>query len=197
MSFFSCRRALLAFSLQIAFFAAPFTVFAQKSTQNYPTGLTFATYYDQKRTMYAGLGTESTDIVMLGGDFMDRGMWGESFGDPRIRNRGVDGDNLMGVAYRLDDVLKGKPAKIFLCIGKRDLSAGMSPSLAASYLKDIMERIGKASPRTKVYVVGILPDCKTDNALRNKYKEYNILVKANTPGITYIDLWEKMPRTGC
>lgn len=196
MSFFSCRRALLAFSLQIAFFAAPLTVFAQKSTQNYPTGLTFATYYDQKRTMYAGLGTESTDIVMLGGDFMDRGMWGESFGDPRIRNRGVDGDNLMGVAYRLDDVLKGKPAKIFLCIGKRDLSAGMSPSLAASYLKDIVERIGKASPRTKVYVVGILPDCKTDDALREKYRQYNTLVKDNTPGITYIDLWEKMAPGG-
>lgn len=196
MSFFLRRGTLRAFSIPLAFLAVPFAAFAQKSTQNYPTGLTFATYYDQKRTMYAGLGTESTDIVMLGGDFMDRGMWAESFGDPRIRNRGVDGDNLLGVAYRLDDVLKGKPAKIFLSIGKRDLSAGMSPSLAVSYLGDIVGRIHSASPRTKVYVVGILPDCRTDDTLRQKYREYNALVKEKASGITYIDLWETMAPDG-
>ena len=78
---------------------------------------------------------------MLGDDFADRGVWAESYGDPRLKNRGVDGDNLSGLNYRLDDVIAGKPAKIFLSIGKRDLNAGVSPRVAS-------DRLGRSSPES-------------------------------------------------
>lgn len=172
----------------VLFFAPLAGVSAQQATQQFPTGLSYPTYYDQRRTLFAGLGVESTDIVMLGDALMDRGMWSESFGNPYIRNRGIDDDNLSGLAYRLDDVIKGRPAKIFIHIGKRDLNAGMSPSLAASYLGAIVERIHQRSRRTQVYVIGLYPDKNTPEALAEKYVQFNSLVEQTVPDITFVDI---------
>lgn len=137
----SPRNAFLALAFCTALGGATLPVSAQSSLRSYPTGLGYTTYYDQRRTLYALLGTDQDDIIMLGDDFADRGVWAESYGDPRLKNRGVDGDNLSGLNYRLDDVIAGKPAKIFLSIGKRDLNAGVSPRVAS-------DRLGRSSPES-------------------------------------------------
>ena len=109
MKNFDLRRIFQAFLLSAVLAAPFFTVQAQSSTQHNPNGLSYFTYWDQRRTLFAGLGLGTTDIVMLGDDFMDRGMWAESYGNPYIKNRGIDADNLAGLAYRLDDIIKYRP----------------------------------------------------------------------------------------
>ena len=185
------RNAFLALAFCTALGGATLPVSAQSSLRSYPTGLGYTTYYDQRRTLYALLGTDQDDIVMLGDDFADRGVWAESYGDPRLKNRGVDGDNLSGLNYRLDDVIAGKPAKIFLSIGKRDLNAGVSPRVASDGLGEIVARIQRASDRTRVYIIGILPDVASDSTDIVRYREYNRL-SSQIPRTQYIDLWPVM-----
>ena len=84
----------------------------------------------------------------------------------------MDGDNLSGLNYRLDDVIAGKPVKIFLSIGKRDLNAGVSPRVASDRLGEIVARIQRASERTRVYIIGILPDVASDSTDIVRYREY-------------------------
>lgn len=155
--------------------------------QNYPVALGYPQYYDQKRTMYAALGVSSRDIVLAGDDFIDRGLWAEMYANPRLKNRGIAGDHLYGLDYRLEDILAGRPEKIFLYIGKRDLNAGMSPSLAADYLGDIVRRIRAASRRTQVYVLSLFPDCRTDSLRAGRYRAYNRLL-AQIPQAKYVDI---------
>lgn len=192
MKNFDLRRIFQAFLLSAVLAAPFFTVQAQSSTQHNPNGLSYFTYWDQRRTLFAGLGLGTTDIVMLGDDFMDRGMWAESYGNPYIKNRGIDADNLAGLAYRLDDIIKYRPAKVFIHIGKRDIKAGMSPELAASYLSDIVGRIRSGSKHTRVYVLGIIPDKTTPDSTLAKYRKYDSIVSETVPGITFVDILPAM-----
>ena len=50
-----------------------------QEVKNYPSRVGYPTYWGQRYTQFAALGTESTDIVMMGDDFMDRGIWNEFF----------------------------------------------------------------------------------------------------------------------
>lgn len=185
----SCSQKFVAAMVQGALFLGTLLPLGAQSPQarNYPVALGYPQYYDQKRTMYAALGTSSRDIVLAGDDFIDRGMWAEMYANPRLKNRGIAGDHLYGLDYRLDEILRGRPEKIFLYIGKRDLNAGMSPSLAASYLGDIVRRIRTASRRTKVYVLSLFPDCRTDSVRSERYRAYNRLL-AQIPGTRYVDI---------
>lgn len=61
----------------------------------------------------------SKDIIFLGNSITNGGEWSELLNNKHVKNRGISGDICMGVYDRLDAVLKGKPAKIFLLIGIR------------------------------------------------------------------------------
>jgi len=73
----------------------------------------YTTYYYQRATLFEQLPITSTDIVFLGNSLTDGCEWTELFGNPHIKNRGISGDEVMGIYDRIDPILKGKPAKIF------------------------------------------------------------------------------------
>ena len=61
------------------------------------------------------------EIIMLGNSITDGCEWSELFQNSNIKNRGISGDITEGVLYRLDEVTRSKPAKVFLLIGINDL----------------------------------------------------------------------------
>jgi lysophospholipase L1-like esterase len=87
----------------------------------------YTTYYYQRATLFEQLPITSTDIVFLGNSLTDGCEWAELFGNPHIKNRGISGDEVMGIYDRIDPILKGKPAKIFLLTGVNDVSHDTLP----------------------------------------------------------------------
>lgn len=117
----------------------------------------FGTYYNQRLTLFEKLPDTKGEIIFLGNSITDGCEWSELLGNPNVKNRGISGDTTEGVLFRLNEVTRSKPAKVFLLIGINDLSRGVSKDTVFSNICKIADRIRKESPRTKIYIQSILP----------------------------------------
>ncbi len=117
----------------------------------------YGTYYEQRASLFENLPVTSSDIIFLRNSITDGCEWSELFQNPHIKNRGISGDVSMGVYDRLDAILKGKPAKIFLMIGINDVSHDLSADSIVGMIKQIVDKVKTDSPPTKLYVQSILP----------------------------------------
>ena len=94
--------------------------------------------------MFEELPVTSSDIIFLGNSITNGAEWAELFKNKHVKNRGISGDICMGVYDRLDAILKGKPAKIFLLIGINDVSRGTPADTIVSRIEMIVRKINKA-----------------------------------------------------
>ena len=100
----------------------------------------------------------SNDILMLGDSLTEGGGdWGKRFGKENVVNRGIVGDEVMGVYDRLHQILPGKPKKLFLLIGTNDVSHDLSTDSIVYLIDKTITRIQKESPETKLYLQSLLP----------------------------------------
>jgi lysophospholipase L1-like esterase len=113
--------------------------------------------YGQRATLFDVLPVDSTSIVFFGNSLTQGCEWHELFGMPNIKNRGITGDTVDGLRNRLENVVSGKPQKIFLLSGVNDVSHDLSADSIATALIDLVKLIHKESPRTRVYVQSLLP----------------------------------------
>ena len=116
-----------------------------------------STYYYQRATLFEKLLVDENDIIFLGNSITDGAEWSELFNNSNVKNRGISGDVTMGVYDRLNAVLKGSPAKIFLLIGINDVARGISADSIVSNIRLITETIHEKSPDTKLYIQSVLP----------------------------------------
>ena len=156
----------------------------------------YSTFWYQRATLFEELGTSSKDIVFLGNSITNGCEWSELFGDARVKNRGISGDTAQGVLDRIDAIVNGHPAKIFLMIGTNDLSQGYTVEQIVSNITAIVERVQSESPETRLYVQSVLPvnDCYGRFAGHTckgpEIVEVNSRLKTlcEQRGCTYIDL---------
>ena len=132
------------------------TSFAQKPVRLFPDSL-FSTYYHQKVTHFNSLPETKNEIIFLGNSITDGGEWSEIFDNTKIKNRGISGDNTIGVLNRLDEIYNRKPAKIFLMIGVNDLKNGLGPDSIAKNIFRIATFLKKNTPETQLFVQSVLP----------------------------------------
>ena len=121
-------------------------------------------------------------------------------GNPNVKNRGISSDVIQGFSDRLDPILKGKPAKIFVLGGVNDVSHNLSADSIATAMRNLLVKIQKGSPKTKIYLQSLLP---IDNSFK-RYKamigkeqtilDVNVRLKAVAEelGVTWIDLFSLM-----
>ena len=117
----------------------------------------FSTYYHQRWTLFQSLPQTKADIIFIGNSITDGGEWSELFNNVKIKNRGISGDISAGVIKRLDEVVKRKPAKVFLMIGTNDLARGISPDSVITNIITVADYLKQVTPATKLYVQSILP----------------------------------------
>lgn len=110
------------------------------------------------------------DIIFLGNSLTAHMDWAELLGNKNIRNRGISSDITFGVLERLDEVIEGKPAKVFLLIGINDISRNVPEDVILANYSKIVHRIKAGSPKTKIYVQTLLP---TNNSFDKFKKHYN------------------------
>lgn len=157
----------------------------------------YGTFYDQRASLFEVLPVDSTNIVFLGNSLTNGCEWHELFGDARIINRGISGDIATGVSNRLDPLIKGKPAKIFLMIGVNDVSHHITADSIATDIAAIVERITTESPSTRLYMQSCLPFNESFNRWKNLVGTQPVILELNSRlqalaaehGATWINLY--------
>lgn len=120
-----------------------------------------------------------TDIIFLGNSLTAGTKWNELLAEPNARNRGISGDTSFGVLERLDEVVEGHPAKVFLLIGINDISRNFPVEMIQENHRKIVQRIQEKSPRTRIYLQTLLPVNNTFDNYPNHYNKDDQIAAVN------------------
>lgn len=132
--------------------------------------------YGVKIEQFRSYPNSATDIIFLGNSITAGTDWMELLGEPRARNRGISGDITFGILERLDEIMEGKPAKVFILIGINDISRNIPDTVIVANYQKIIQRIKIASPLTKIYFHTLLPVNNEFTQFKNHYnKDEHIL----------------------
>lgn len=146
-------------------------------------------HYLQKVSFFTSHPIQPGDTVMLGDSLTDGARWDELFPGAGIKNRGINADTVNGVLARLEDVINGKPARIFILIGTNDLQwyEYRSDRAILDGYERILRRIRMQLPGTQIFVQSLLPRRRM-YARRIKTINRQLRVLAGKYGCVYIDL---------
>ena len=149
-------------------------------------------------------GIDSSTIVMLGNSLTENGKdWAELIvTTQKMVNRGIIGDNTVGMTERLYQITPYHPRAIFLMAGINDMVGNTSYETVANHVIALIEAIRQQTPQTQLFVQSILPIDETDGrwkTLAGRTDDIpfaNMLIKAycETHNIVYIDLFHRMTR---
>lgn len=149
-----------------------------------------SSYYSIKASIFEALPLDSSDIVFIGNSLTDYGHWDELFPELKIKNRGVGGDDILGVQNRIDDVLRAAPRKIFLLIGTNDLEYYLDENLVAERYEQLIKKIKNQAPNSGLYLISILPTRGIPNRPNKLIVEINEAIRliSTKYDAAYIDL---------
>jgi lysophospholipase L1-like esterase len=168
--------------------------FKSSSLKIFPNRLYKYEYYFERISLFESLPREKDEIIFIGNSLTSGCEWSELFQNPKIKNRGIAGDNIDGVLKRIDNVLKSKPKKIFISIGINDLDRDIPTQLLIKKYKQIIEKIRIGSPITQIYVQSILPveEGVYETPITNDIiREFNskLVTICKEKQVSYIDLF--------
>lgn len=121
-----------------------------------PQWYTNPSYFQEKNGMYEEMPLSPGNIVMVGDDYIDRGLWNEFFGDTAIKNRGITYDATEHVLSRIEGIASCKPLKLFLSVGLNDVLHGTSNETVVANVTEIFRKVAEISPMTKLYYMDIV-----------------------------------------
>jgi len=151
---------------------------SQGQQANNDTALYKSGHYSERMAIFKSEPVIMGRIIFLGNSITEFGDWKSLLNDPTVINRGIAGDNTYGVLARLNDIIIRKPKKLFIEIGINDFALETGQQHFVQNILSIVRQIRLGSPRTKIYVVSILPtndNVKTNYPFAwNKERESNI-----------------------
>jgi lysophospholipase L1-like esterase len=168
---YSIHKIITGLSLILMFIASQTNAQEIKYDSTYRPGS-----YLKKIEAFKTEGITKKDFVFLGNSITAGTDWAKLLDLPNAKNRGISGDITFGVLERLDQVISGKPAKVFVLIGINDISRNIPDSLILRNYKNIISRIKEGSKKTKIYFYTLLPVNSAFNKFKNHYgKDEHIL----------------------
>ena len=140
---------------------------------------------------------KENQIVFLGNSITQAGQWDLYFPDAQPANRGIGGDNTLGMLGRLHEIIKAKPRKLFIMAGINDISLGRSNDKIMNGITSMVYQVKAGSPDTEIYIQSVLPinnDFSQYKRLQKKEKQIEKLNKelkklCKKEELTYIDLY--------
>jgi lysophospholipase L1-like esterase len=171
--------------------------FLSKAQQTYDSSFRFY-YYDQKLSMFEKMPTPGNAIIWLGDSITDGGEWSELFPNYNTMNRGISADNTFGILYRLQEIVRRKPKKIFILIGINDIGRNIPDDVIVSNYRKIIERLQRQTPATAIYVQSILPTNNNFTDFKNHQNKTDHVLFVNNElkkicrekKITYVNLYD-------
>jgi len=146
-------------------------------------------YWNRKYSLFQVLPNDSTEIIFLGNSITEWCEWSELLENPNIKNRGISGDNTIGLLDRLDEVVESQPKKIFIEVGINDIKILNTYEIAHNY-ESIIQIIKQESPSTNIYLQSIIPTNFFDTFHPDTIRALNNQIKriASENSLIYIDL---------
>ncbi|NLI35588.1 MAG: serine acetyltransferase [Bacteroidales bacterium] len=159
-------------------------------------------HYKQRVALFDSLPPIShSDIVLLGNSLTEFGgnwnlrLTGKLKG--HYVNRGIIGDDAMGMYDRLYQIVPGNPRKIFLLAGVNDVSHGLSADSVVTLVKILVDKIRTELPQTKLYIESLLPINESFHRWRTMEGKTETIVAVNKQlcrmaadrGLVYINLF--------
>mgnify|MGYP001102872731 CR=1 FL=1 len=140
---------------------------------------------------------EKGQIVFLGNSLTQGGKWEEYFPAQNPANRGIAGDNTLGMLHRLYEIIEARPKKLFLLAGTNDISLSRDNEKILTGIKAIVYQVMAASPETTIYVQSLLPINNDNNRYKRMLGKEKQIEKLNKEikkfckkeNITFIDLY--------
>lgn len=155
-----------------------------------PDWFTNATYFEEKDGLYEELPVYANSIVMVGDDYIDRGLWSEFFGDTAIKNRGITFDASAHVLYRIHKIALAQPAKVFVSVGWNDVLHGIPQEEIVGNISNIFQQLHKLSPKTHCYWLNIVTTSGVTKEMTGviDYVNCEMAKKAEKGGFEVIDI---------
>lgn len=143
-------------------------------------------------------------IVMLGNSLTEGGDWPKLTGKKKLVNRGISGDEIMGIYDRMGQILPAKPKKIFLLAGVNDVSHNLPVDTITERMALLIDKIQTESPKTKLYLQSLLPINESFGRYRKLTGKTDLIPEINTrleelakeKGITFINLFPLFAEPG-
>jgi len=185
------KKTLIALSLLMALNSIAVNAQTVKWDSTYRPGK-----YSELAAKFKADPKSKKDFVFLGNSITAGTDWARLLDLPQAKNRGISGDITFGILDRLQDVIDGKPAKIFILIGINDVSRNIPDSIILRNYKSMITRIRKGSKKTKIYFNTLLPVNSAFEKFKNHYgKDDHILWlndqirKFTAKNVTVVDLY--------
>ncbi|EPB8836989.1 GDSL-type esterase/lipase family protein [Escherichia coli] len=150
--------------------------------------------YENKSSLYDTF-TSKNDIVMFGDSYIEYGNWGDIF-NMEISNRGIAGDDTLGMLARIDQAWKPNPKKVFIMAGINDIDKNIPSSVTIKNINDIALMLNQRG--IEVYVNSVVYSGESQKK-RNKYvTEINTKLEelSKHSGFTYINLNDVLAPSG-
>ncbi len=126
---------------------------------------------------------------------MEYGNWGDIF-NMEISNRGIAGDDTLGMLARIDQAWKPNPKKVFIMAGINDIDKNIPSSVTIKNINDIALMLNQRG--IEVYVNSVVYSGESQKK-RNKYvTEINTKLEelSKHSGFTYINLNDVLAPSG-
>lgn len=162
----------------------------QKEEVVYPSLHGQITYFQEKHELYNTFPIGKGDIVFMGDDVADRGMWDAFYGANNVKNRGIALEGTECTLFRIKDILKHHPEAVVISTGLFDLKKGCSVAETRDRIVEIIKEAKATSPMSKVYFLSIVPDLgskKVEGSLADSAKVINGYIQERFPK-KFIDL---------
>ena len=152
--------------------------------------------YKARVDLFRSLPHSRKDVVFLGNSLTFWADWSDLLGDSRYKNRGIPGDITFGVLERLDEVIQGRPAKVFILIGINDLARNIPNAVILQNYRRMVRRLKTGTPGTRIYFQTLLPTNDSFQKLKSHYNKEGHIQTLNaalkemsrTEGFEVIDL---------
>ncbi|MBK5278879.1 MAG: sialate O-acetylesterase [Bacteroidia bacterium] len=142
-------------------------------------------------------------IMFLGNSITEGADFQKLLKDSTVINRGISGDITFGILNRVDDVIKRKPAKLFVMIGINDLFKEIPDEVVLQNVITFVRIVKSGSPKTELILQSILPVNKSFKNFPKNYDKEDHITTINAQlkklskhfGYTYIDLYNQFTNT--
>lgn len=150
-------------------------------------------------------GISEQTIVMMGNSLTENGKdWGARLECDNVVNRGIIGDNTVGMTERLCQITPHHPKVIILMAGINDMVNDTPAMEVASHVINLIDAIRQQTPATLLLVESLLPINESNGRWRTLAGRTDDIPIANmyiqayceSVGITFIDLFHRMASPG-
>lgn len=151
----------------------------------------FEVYYLDKKSFFDKQNTRA-DIVMIGDSLVDGAEWNELLPGHDIANRGVAGDHVGGIRYRMNSIYSLGASKAFILAGYNDMRMGRPVSDVFEDYKAIVE--GLLAHGSTPYIASTILVGGSLTQWNDEILELNVLLKeyAHQMDLQFIDLNESL-----